>query len=243
MSVAVFDVDNTLVKGAALMPAAMGLFRAGLIDLSVLPRGVFEQIRFRVAANEPDVIGILERCLAAIAGVAASEIEEVFNRVAHRIASSSVHAGTVDIARRHLDAGDQVWLATAGPIALATRLASALGFTGAVGTEVGVVEGRCTGRLAGPLLHGNHKADAVESLALRNGWELHEMSAYSDSVNDLPLLSLVGRPHAVNPDRKLRHHARTEGWPIHDTSNRQTLLKVTGTALCVGTLAALRRKR
>jgi HAD superfamily hydrolase (TIGR01490 family) len=243
MSVAIFDIDNTLVKGAALMPAAIGLFQAGLIDLSVLPRGVFEQIRFRLASNEPNLVGVLERSLSAIKGVATEEIEDVFNKVAKKIARSSLHMGTVEIARRHIDAGDQVWLATAGPLALATRLAYALGFTGAVGTEVAVYKGRCTGRLAGPLLHGKYKAEAIQTLANENGWVLNEMSAYSDSVNDLPLLKLVGNPHAVNPDRKLRKHAKVEGWPIHDTSSRKTLIKVTGATIGIGAITALHRKR
>ena len=86
MSAAVFDVDNTLVRGAALMPATLALVRAGLVDLSVLPRGIFEQMKFRISSCEPEVAGILERALTAITGVTAAEIEEVFARVAQRIA-------------------------------------------------------------------------------------------------------------------------------------------------------------
>ena len=45
---------------------------------------------------------------------------------------------------------------------------------------------------------------------------LAECSAYSDSINDLPLLELVGHPHAVNPDRKLKRHGTSRGWPLHE---------------------------
>ena len=75
MSAAVFDVDNTLVKGAALMPATLALVKEGLIDLSVLPRAIVEQFKFRTTAAEPNVGGILERCLQAMTGVAVIDIE------------------------------------------------------------------------------------------------------------------------------------------------------------------------
>ncbi|HEU4338413.1 MAG TPA: haloacid dehalogenase-like hydrolase, partial [Nocardioides sp.] len=68
----------------------------------------------------------------------------------------------------------------------------------------------------GDLLHGPAKAEAVKALAAREGLDLARCSAYSDSSNDLPMLSLVGDPCAINPDARLRAHARTHGWRIHD---------------------------
>jgi HAD superfamily hydrolase (TIGR01490 family) len=243
MSVAVFDIDNTLVRGATLMPATTALVREGLVDLSVLPRALFEQLKFRATSAEPEVGGILERCLQAVAGVAVVDIEDVFNRVAQRIAERSVHRGTLDIAKAHLLAGHEVWLATAGPSALAERLASVLGFTGAVGTQVDIADGLCTGKLAGPLIHGGQKASAIADLARSRGWSLSSISAYSDSMNDRPLLELVGDPHAVNPDRGLRKLARQEGWPVHDTSNRRVVLRTAGFALLAGGLLSTQRRQ
>ena len=66
------------------------------------------------------------------------------------------------------------------------------------------------------MLHGHAKADAVKALAEREGLDLTRCAAYSDSSNDLPMLSLVGEPCAVNPDGRLRDHARRHGWRIRD---------------------------
>ena len=66
------------------------------------------------------------------------------------------------------------------------------------------------------MLHGPAKAEAVTALAEQEGLDLSRCSAYSDSSNDLPMLSLVGDPCAVNPDGKLREHARQQGWRIRD---------------------------
>jgi phosphoserine phosphatase len=68
----------------------------------------------------------------------------------------------------------------------------------------------------GDLLHGPAKAEAIKALAAREGLALETCSAYSDSYNDLPMLSLVGDPCAINPDSKLRSHAREQGWRIRD---------------------------
>ena len=116
----------------------------------------------------------------------------------------------------HLDAGQQVWLVTATPYELAITIARRLGLTGALGTVAESVDGVFTGRLVGEILHGPGKAHAVRSLAIREGLNLKRCTAYSDSYNDVPLLSLVGTAVAVNPDSHLRDLARKRGWEIRD---------------------------
>jgi hypothetical protein len=66
------------------------------------------------------------------------------------------------------------------------------------------------------MLHGPAKAEAVKALAARESLDLSRCSAYSDSTNDLPMLSLVGHPVAVNPDADLKRVAREKGWEIRD---------------------------
>jgi phosphoserine phosphatase len=70
--------------------------------------------------------------------------------------------------------------------------------------------------MVGPLLHGKEKATAITELAKREGFNLDDCYAYSDSNNDLPLLQSVGNPSAINPDAILGLRAMAEGWPIHD---------------------------
>jgi phosphoserine phosphatase len=110
-----------------------------------------------------------------------------------------------------------------------------LGLTGALGTVAESVEGVYTGRLVGGLLHGEAKAAAVASLAQREGLDLARCSAYSDSANDLPMLRLVGHPHAVNPDARLRAEARRHDWPVYDfRSGRKATLVALPTAAATG---------
>jgi phosphoserine phosphatase len=140
---------------------------------------------------------------------------------------------------------------TAAPIEIAQIIARRLGLTGAMGTVSEHVDGVYTGQLVGDLLHGPAKAEAIKALAVREGLDLGRCSAYSDSVNDLPMLGLVGDPVAINPDRRLRAHAREHGWRVRDyrtgrKAARAGLLVSAAAGAVTGTVAAgvaLRRHR
>jgi phosphoserine phosphatase len=134
----------------------------------------------------------------------------------------------------HLDQGQRVWLVTAAPVEIASLIARRLGLTGALGTVAEHLDGVYTGRLVGDMLHGPAKAIAVQALAEREGLDLAACSAYSDSANDLPMLSLVGDPCAINPDPKLRSYARAHGWRIRDY---RTGRKAARAGLVVGSAA------
>ena len=92
--------------------------------------------------------------------------------------------------------------------------------TGALGTVSEIVDGRYTGKLDGPPLHGLAKAEAVRALARTQDIDLAASSAYSDSINDVPMLSCVGTPYAVNPDPELRAYAKANDWRIRDFRRR-----------------------
>src|SRR6201999_2480454 len=100
-------------------------------------------------------------------------------------------------------------------------IARRLGLTGALGTVAEHISGVYTGRLVGEMLHGPAKAEAILALTEREGLDLTRCSAYSDSANDIPMLSLVGDPCAINPDAKLRAYAREQGWRGRDYRTRR----------------------
>ncbi|MFO1533560.1 MAG: HAD family hydrolase, partial [Thermoplasmatota archaeon] len=102
-----------------------------------------------------------------------------------------------------------------------------------------VRDGVYTGRPAGPLTYRDGKADAVRALAERDGIDLHESYAYSDSESDLPLLRLVGHPVAVNPDRALERVAREEGWRVIRFDKLGRRLRIAAALAAVAPLALL----
>jgi HAD superfamily hydrolase (TIGR01490 family) len=138
--------------------------------------------------------------------------EEVYDEMIE----SRIWPGTKALAEQHLRVGRKVWLVTATPIEVATVIATRLGLTGALGTVGEIMDGSYTGRLVGEILHGPAKAVAVQQIAEEQDLDLSRCWAYSDSHNDIPLLSMVGHPVAINPDSKLRRYAREHNWPVYD---------------------------
>jgi phosphoserine phosphatase len=162
-----------------------------------------------------------------------------------------IWAGTRRLAQRHLESGERVWLVSAAPVEIGRVIAARLGLTGAIGTVAEVIDGTYTGRLVGDLMHGPAKVEAVTQLAEVEGLDLARCAAYSDSVNDLPMLSAVGRAVAINPDGMLLRQARERGWEVRDfrTGRRAVKIAVPSTA-AAGLLAgavtaglALHRRR
>ena len=215
---AFFDVDNTIMRGASIYHFARGLAARKMFRSRDLARFAWGQVSFRVSGmeNADHIAAARQAALAFVAGHNVSDVVDLSEEIYDETMADRIWEGTRELAQRHLDAGQRVWLVTATPAELADIIARRLGFTGALGTVAERVDGRYTGRLVGELLHGEAKAEAIRALAVRAGLDLARCAAYSDSANDLPMLSLVGHPNAVNPDADLRALARRADWPVHD---------------------------
>lgn len=249
---AFFDLDNTLLRGASLFYLARGLYARKFFGTQDVLRFGYQQVRFRLGAeNAGHVDEARTAALSFIAGRSVAELQEIGEEIFDEHMAGKIWPGTLELAQLHLDQGQQVWLVTATPVEVATIIAKRIGLTGAIGTVAErSPEEHYTGRLVGDLMHGSAKAEAVRSLATREGLELERCAAYSDSANDIPMLSLVGHPCAVNPDSALRAHAREHGWRIRDYrgKRRNTALGIAAgagaaTGAVVGTVLARRHRR
>ncbi|MBV9485017.1 MAG: HAD-IB family hydrolase [Frankiaceae bacterium] len=215
---AFFDVDNTIMQGASIYHFARGLAARDFFTWRDLAQFAWKQVAFRLKGVE-DLGHMEEAKQAALGFVAGHEVEEVVGlgeEIYDDLMADKIWSGTRALAQLHLDTGQRVWLVTAAPAELANIVARRLGLTGALGTVSEIEDGVYTGRLVGEPLHGPAKAEAILALADKEGLDLSLCSAYSDSSNDLPMLTTVGHPVAVNPDAKLKRIARENGWDIRD---------------------------
>jgi HAD superfamily hydrolase (TIGR01490 family) len=225
---AFFDVDNTMMMGASLFWFARGLAARKYFTTRDLARFVWQQAKFRIAGNESpeDMHSIRESALGFVAGRPVAEIVQAGEEIYDELMADRIWGGTRQLAQKHLDAGQRVWLVTATPVELARIIAQRLGLTGALGTVAEVTDGTYTGRLVGEMMHGEAKAEAVRALAEREGLDLSRCTAYSDSANDLPMLTLCGTAVAVNPDTELRAVARSRGWTVRDFRTGRKAAKI-----------------
>jgi HAD superfamily hydrolase (TIGR01490 family) len=225
---AFFDVDNTIMMGASIYYFARGLAARKFFTSSDLAGFAWQQVKFRVGGREDKetVRSSREQALSFVAGRTVKELTEISEEIYDELMAEKIWSGTRALAQMHLDAGQRVWLVTATPIELAAIISRRLGLTGALGTVAEHVDGVYTGRLVGDMLHGRAKAHAVRALASREGLNLKRCTAYSDSQNDVPMLSAVGTAVAVNPDSGLRDVARARGWEVRDFRTGRKAAKI-----------------
>jgi len=251
---AFFDVDNTMMMGASIFHFAKGLATRKFITTHDLAEFAWQQLKFRLVGteNRDDIRTAREGALAFVAGKPVADLAALAEEIYDEEMAQRIWSGTHALAKMHLDAGQRVWLVTAAPVELAALIAQRLGLTGALGTVAEVEGGLYTGRLVGEILHGPAKAEAVRALAAREGLDLSRCTAYSDSVNDLPMLTTVGRAVAINPDQSLRAEARRRGWETRDFRTGRKAARIgvpsvlglgAAAGIVVGTAAARRRLR
>jgi len=234
---AFFDLDNTMMQGASIYWFARGLASRNYFTTGDLLRFGWRQLRFRLLATEHagDMSQARQAALAFVEGWRVEDMERLCEEIFDELMADRIWPGTRAIAQRHIDAGQRVWLVTAAPVELGRLIARRLGLTGALGTVAEVRDGVYTGRLVGDLMHGPAKADAIRALAAAEGLDLTRCTAYSDSANDIPMLSAVGHAVAVNPDPALRRQARERGWEIRDFRTGRKAVRIAApTALAAG---------
>jgi HAD superfamily hydrolase (TIGR01490 family) len=239
---AFFDVDKTLLPGSSLYLFARGLYRRGFYSWRDIAWFAYSQFTFRLTGAEGrgGMEAARESALAFVEGKRHDELVRLGHDIVVEVIGPRIYPGMRRVIDAHRLAGDETWLVTAAPRELAAAIARYLGMDGALGTEAELEDGVYTGRLLGSVLHGPAKAEAVARLAAERGIDLAASSAYSDSVNDRPLLESVGHPVAVNPDRMLRQLAAERGWPVRELRRRRRLWLVwlpSGMALAAGAAA------
>lgn len=214
---AFFDVDNTMMQGASLFHVARKMYQKRAFTLRDVAGFAWKQAKFILRGeNMNDVHSVQDSAQRLAAGISEDFIKQLGEEVYDEMIVSKIWPGTKALAQEHLKSGRQVWLVTATPVEVAQVIANRLDLTGALGTVGEIEDGVYTGRLVGEILHGPAKGRAVRELAVREGLDLQRCWAYSDSYNDIPLLTAVGNPVAINPDKKLRAHARENNWPVYD---------------------------
>lgn len=213
-SAAFFDLDRTILKGASGPLITEALVAAGVMPERPLPgQGLLYRLFDLVGENLPSIA--LARGAAMVArGWSRSAVLEAAKDAAERL-DILVAPYARPLLDEHRKAGRPVVLATTTPRDLVQAFAERLGFDDVVATEYAEDgDGYYTGGLAGGFVWGLGKAAAVRDWARERSVDLGSSFAYSDSVFDVPLLTGVGHPHAVNPDPRLLAYALLRRWPV-----------------------------
>jgi HAD superfamily hydrolase (TIGR01490 family) len=211
---AFFDLDKTLIEGSSAVHFGRAAYKHGMVSRRQLARDLWANIRFRLSGStDAGTDELRQRILDSIAGQRVVDLARLGPDVLAGVLPL-LYREVLEEAYGHQDAGRPVYIVTAASQELAEVLAHVLVLDGGIGMRSEVRDGVYTGKPAGPFTYRDGKAEAIREIAERDGIDLAESYAYSDSESDLPMMRAVGHPVAVNPDRVLERVARAEGWRI-----------------------------
>jgi HAD superfamily hydrolase (TIGR01490 family) len=206
---AFFDMDNTVLRVETGMSWVRFLFRRGELPPKVVAKAIYWHVLYRLAVLDMDAV--FAKLALGVRGDSEAEMIakcDIWYRdhIAREVAPAARRA--IDHHRR---AGHHIVLATGSTQYAARPVARGIGIDHVLSSELEVERGVFTGRAAA-YCFGKHKVALAEQWAKQHGVDLAASYFYSDSYNDLPLLQRVGTAIAVNPDARLRRHARRHGW-------------------------------
>lgn len=215
MQAAFFDLDKTVIAKASIAAFGRPFYQGGLINRRLVARAVVSQIIYlHLGASEQKLARVRESMLLLTKGWDREQIRDIVREALEETVEPIIYAEALDLIESHRAAGHKVYIVSASPEEIVQPLAEHLGVDGAIATRAVVDD---EGRYAGEMefyAYGPFKADAIHELAEREGIDLAESYAYSDSYTDLPMMEAVGHPVAVNPDRVLAKAAKEREWEV-----------------------------
>ncbi len=214
MNLALFDLDYTLLNGDSDHAWGQFLVDAGVVDGEVFKKKN-DAFWAQYKAGTLNVHEYLAFALAMIAGKTPAELKPLHDRYMAEKIEPMVTEAALALVNRHKD--DLCAVVTATNSFITEPVAARFGVPHLIACVAEIADGRYTGKVSGLPSFREGKVMRVEQWLATMGKKLSDFERcyfYSDSLNDLPLLSVVSHPIAVNPDATLREHALTQGWPI-----------------------------
>lgn len=211
VGLAIFDIDGTLLAGPSTEKRFfVHLLRSGRIG----PRQVLGFVWFLLRWTPRYGRHVFKKNKAYLAWLRTDDVRQLAQQWVAQALAEAWFEPCVARLQRHRDAGDEVVLLSGTPQFVATAIGAALGVSAVIGSECVVENGRF--RTSPPLRHPfrEEKAGLMTSLARERGVAPAEVTAYADSIYDLPLLRLAGTAVAVRPDEELAAVAEEAGWEI-----------------------------
>jgi putative phosphoserine phosphatase/1-acylglycerol-3-phosphate O-acyltransferase len=216
---AFFDLDRTLLAGASGEVFSHAMKAAGLVSRS-LPGESFLYKLFNTVGETVPSMALARQAAVLARGRSRALVQSAAEEAADTLVAM-VQPLALPLFAEHRAAGRPIVMATTTPYDLVKPLADRMGLDDVIATRYGVnADGTYDGTIAGPFVWSAGKLAAVKDWAERNGVDLRESFAYSDSVYDTPLLAAVGNPFVVNPDPRMVLVAAARRWPVLDLSGK-----------------------
>ncbi|HSC85915.1 MAG TPA: HAD-IB family hydrolase [Polyangiaceae bacterium] len=223
MAASYFDVDGTLVRTNLIHPTLYYLLNqstplatARKVGRALLrgPAMALAELRDRRRFNE--------LLYSAYEGLSEDRLEVLSEQVFKKVLEPAFHPFALELMEQTRSEGRQIVLVSGELDSILRHVARYLNADHVIANRLEMKDRIATGRLFTPIVAGPTKARLIRDHARENGFDLDECHAYSDSYSDVPMLSVVGHPTAVNPDQRLRQVAKAYSWPILTPARRRS---------------------
>lgn len=211
---AFFDLDKTIIAKSSTLAFSKPFQAGGLISRRSMLRSAYAQFVYLVGGADHDQMEKMRAFMSALsAGWDVATVREIVGETLHTIVDPLVYDEAVSLIESHQAAGRDVVIVSTSGSEVVEPIGEMLGADDVIATRMAIEDGRYTGEID-YYAYAETKAEAIRALAAERGYDLEACFAYSDSVTDEPMLSAVGHPFAVNPDKDLRKIAVERDWPV-----------------------------
>lgn len=213
MTLAIFDLDNTLLNGDSDYLWGQFLAQQGHVDAEHYEK---ENQRFydEYVAGTLDIFEFLEFSLAPLSQIDMPELAKLHEQFMDKHIRPVITSKSRALIEKHKEKQDTLLIITATNLFITAPIAQELGIENILATEPELMNNRYTGKVFGTPCFREGKVERLKDWLKETGSNLADSCFYSDSHNDLPLLEMVKKPIAVDPDDTLRSHAEMKGWDI-----------------------------
>lgn len=214
MSLALFDLDETLISGDCSSLWSAFMVQQGWVEneQAFLQRDAYLMQQY--AVGQMDMQEYMNFTLEPLQGRTEHDVAQRVQRYIHEVIAPRVYNDARECLARHRANGDRTVVISASGEHLVAPIARFLGVDETLAIGVGIENGIFTGTTQGVMTYREGKVTRLMELINHDASQLQHANFYSDSHNDLPLLTKVGHPNVVNPDAILHQHARQAGWPV-----------------------------
>jgi HAD superfamily hydrolase (TIGR01490 family) len=212
---AFYDVDGTLIRTNIVHTYAYyALHSAHPSERLSKTAGLLATLPFYWAADKLDRYIFNEHFYKNYEGISEDRLHVLGDEIFEKIIKPNIYPGAASLIARSKEQGHRQILVSGALDVVTRQLAEHLGFDDFMSNRLELQDGFATGRLLRPFVAGPAKAMLVRKYAEEHNIDLDKSFAYADSGSDLPMLSVVGYPCAVNPDFRMRTTAHAHGWPV-----------------------------
>ena len=215
-NLAIFDLDNTILKGDSDYSWINFLIQQGLVDKEEYEKKN-KYFYDQYYKGKLDYDEWAEFALSTIKGKKPDEMEDLLSKFLREVIEPMINIYALRLLHKHNHNNDIMLLASATNSVIVEPIAKRLGFKNIIATDVEIIDELYTGKVLGiPALSGGKLIKVREWMLQNNIKSFDNTTFYSDSINDLPLLAEVSKPVAINPDDMLREECRKRSWEIID---------------------------